>query len=277
MICGKPFPYGPDMASDDQSVREQALAKTVMFISELTEMPDVDGERLWYVIRNGLWKTDGVMAQHDFCRKIAAALFDVPPEVIKVFIRTFFTSFGSDWGKVDKWRIEKYLVLVRYFLDKIHEWAKQVNDQDYLITVYQDVLNMQTGTGLQLQFIDVVVPYVTDLVRNGGKDGARFAKPFSLVFATSHNQAALVRRIHDKLIDPLIESDGESLFGCDVDAALHFLRGLISLLGKVVKEEETNQQIVQLRFATLKRARELVADILKAKEAEGEPAAKQTE
>lgn len=277
MICGKPFPYGPDIASDDHSVRERALAKIIVFVSELTEMSDADGEKLWYVIRNGLWKTDGVMTQHDFCRKISAALFDVPESVTKVFIHTFFTSFGDDWGKVDKWRIEKYHVLVRYFLDKVHEWAKSNKNEDYLITVYQDVLSMQTGTGLQLQFVDVVTPYVTDLVRNGGSDGARFVKPFSFVFAKSHNQPALVRKIYDKLIDPLLESDGESLFGCDVDATLHFVRGLVSLLGKVVKEQETNQQIIQLRFATLKRARAVIAEILKAREAAGEPAAKETE
>lgn len=265
------------MACDDQSVREAALGKAIVFISGLTEMNEEDGKRWWYVVRNGLWKTDGVLTQHDFCKKISAAIFSVPANLVKTFIDTFFVSFGEEWGRVDKWRIEKYLVLVRYFIDKIHEWIKETKDEEYLIGLYERILNMKQGMGLQMQFVDVVTPYVVDFVRNDTKEGSKFVKPFTALFCQSHSQAALVRRIGEKFVTPLIDSEGESLFGNDIDESLRFFRGLVSLLGKCVKEEEPNPQIAQLRFTTLTQCRSIVAAILTIKQAAGEPAAKVVE
>lgn len=275
MICGRRFPYGQDMASDDHSLRESAFAKIVVFISELQEMTNVDGERIWHVIENGLWKTDGWKAQHDFCHKIAAALFDVPDQVAETFISTYFTYFGKEWGRVDKWRIEKYLVLVRYFLEELHKWARETKkDEKYLVTVYNDVLTMENGSGLQLQFVDVVTPMVMELTRNR-PEVADFVKPFSSVFCHPSTRLTLVRRINDIIITPMIESEGEAFFGCDIAASLKFFRGLVSFLGKSVKTKGGNEAILNMRLEARAKSREVIADILKAQEAGGAPAEKE--
>jgi ribosomal RNA-processing protein 1 len=267
-IAGRPFPFGPQMASDDHSAREQALAEVIVWLNDVETMTSEDAEKFWYVIQNGVWKTDGVNAQHDFCKKIAVAVFDVPESISKVFIESFFITFAKDWGRIDKWRIEKYLVLVRYLLDQVVLWAKKTDHRQYLPELFTKVLNIKNGVGLQLQFVDVMVPYLVDLVQDGA--GGDVVKPFTALFSDSQCQPALVKRINDKIVQPLIESDGEFLFGSDWDASLHFLRGLLSKLNASVKVENSNPQTVQLRFDAIKEVKQVIADLLK-KQKDQEP------
>jgi hypothetical protein len=144
-----------------------------------------------------------------------------------------------------------------------------------LLKIFELVLNLKIGVGLQLQFVDVVVSSLPSLVQNGGKDGGKFAKPFTKVFCDSFTQQALVKRIHEKIVEPLITTEGESLFGSDTDAALHFMRGMEGRLTVSVKKPEGNEDVRQLRFETIKRLKLRIINILERKKNAGEPAAKE--
>ena len=55
------------------------------------------------------------------------------------------------------------------------------------------------------------------------------------------------------------------------------MRGLISKLNTSLKQNETNAKVSQIRYDTAARVRQLIADILKAREEAGAPPEKSTD
>jgi hypothetical protein len=273
VVCGEPFLFGPRIASDEHSVREDAFAELVVWISKQSEMSDEDCDRIWEVIIHGLWKTDLVPVQNDFCRKISASIHDFPEQIAKTFIRTFFVRSSKKWGTFDRFRIDKFLVLVRCFVNRVVPWARETSNLDFLLELSEIILGLQSGLGLQLQFVDLILPYLPVLVQSGGFDGARFVAPFTTFFADAEFGLPLIKRIREKLVQPLIESEGAMLFDDDMDAALRFLRGLEGRLNTAVKKLG-NEGIMNVRFETLKELKPAIVAIVKAKKASGEPVAK---
>jgi hypothetical protein len=274
-VCGERFTFGPGIASDDHLTRENAFAEMIAWLSFRPDLTADDAGHIWHVTLHGLWKTDLVPTQHDFCRKISAAMFDFPDATTRSFIRAFFVTTSAEWGNLDKWRVNKFLILVRYFVDELVSWARQNGSLDFLTEVFELVLGLKTGVGLQLQFIDVIAPYLPDLVQNTGGNGVRFARPFTALFANSLIQHALVKRINEKIVQPMIATDGESLFGSDSEAALKFMRGLLGMLNATVKKPEGSDELRQLRFDTIKQLKLRIASMLEKRRAAGEPPAKE--
>ncbi|KAH0795200.1 Nucleolar protein,Nop52 containing protein [Histomonas meleagridis] len=276
-ICGNPFPYGPKIASDEQDEREEALAEIIEWLKKQTQFDEEDGQKLWYVLINGLWKTDMVLVQHSFCKKISAILFKIPQQFVKTFMSTFFSGMAKQWGQLDKWRIEKFLVLVRYFLNTIIEWCQKNNEIEFLLQLFNEVLSLETGTGLQLQFIDVITEPLTKLIKENTKKNSKLAKPFFEVFSSATTKTGLVLRIHEKLVEPLINSDGEFFFGNDVEASLNFFRYFINILNKSLKTPaEVVQQVLQLRYDVAAQVRLEIKTILEVQSQLGKPAEKIT-
>ncbi|OHS97530.1 Nucleolar protein,Nop52 containing protein [Tritrichomonas foetus] len=277
-ICGVPFPFGARIASDELDERLKAVDESIAWLKDQKKFDIDDGQKLWYVYLNGLWKTDLWQNQHALARKLSNILLEIPDFQCEIYISSFFTGVGKEWSHLDKWRIEKFLVLVRAFVETIFEWAKKNNKiETYIPQLCTDVLSLQNCIGLQLQFIDVIADPLSALMKKDTKIGGEYLKPFSSIFAKSHSQAALVIRINDKLIEPLMKSDGESLFGNDIDAILKFMRGFISLLNSSLKQQESSPRVAQIRYDTAAQVRQLIADILTAKEQAGAPPEKTTD
>lgn len=291
-ICGSPFPFGARIASDEHEIRLKAIDEVFEWLKNQKKFDIDDGKKLWYVLLNGLWKTGGWKNQHALAKKLSSILQEDFPEDSNIqketIISSFFLCFGKEWGSLDKWRIEKFLVLVRQFVNAIIEWTKNNNKLDYLPSLFREVLALDNCVGLQQQFVDVITDPLHDLMKldlkmykekenSTLKEPADFLKPFSALFADSHSKPALVIRINDQIIDPLVSSDGETLFGNDIDAILHFMRGLISKLNTSLKQNETNAKVSQIRYDTAARVRQLIADILKAREEAGAPPEKSTD
>lgn len=293
-ICGSPFTFGARIASDEHEIRLKAIDEVFEWLKEQKKFDIDDGKKLWYVLLNGLWKTDGWKNQHALAKKLSSILQEEFPAESNIqketIISSFFLCFGSEWGKFDKWRIEKFLVLVRNFVNSIIDWAKNNHKLDYLPSLFNEVLGLEGCVGLQMQFVDVITDPLRELMnldiseyRNKNeekkalKEPADFLKPFSALFSDSHITPSLVIRINDKIMRPLIESDGETLFGNNIDAILHFMRGLSSKLNASLKQKESNPNVLQIRYDSAQNVRQLIADILKAKELAGAPPAKSTD
>lgn len=291
-ICGSSFPFGARIASDEHEIRLKAIDEVFDWLKNQKKFDIDDGKKLWYVLLNGLWKTGGWKNQHALAKKLSSILQEDFPEDSNIqketIISSFFLCFGKEWGSLDKWRIEKFLVLVRQFVNAIIEWTKNSDKLDYLPSLFREVLALDNCVGLQQQFVDVITDPLHDLMKldlkmykekenSTLKEPADFLKPFSALFADSHSKPALVIRINDLIIDPLVSSDGETLFGNDIDAILHFMRGLISKLNTSLKQNETNAKVSQIRYDTAARVRQLIADILKAREEAGAPPEKSTD
>lgn len=276
-ICGKAFPFGPRIASDEHSERLAALAELTEWLRAQEALTELDAQKIWYVLRSGLWKTDMVLVQHDFCKRLAVLVRELPPALVPPFVEAFFTGTAKEWGTIDKWRIEKFMVLVRYLFAEVLAWVRSRSDYAFLERLLAAVLSLEVGIGLVLHFIDVAAEPLLALVREAPRENARFLKPFCASFVNSNTKTSVALRIHDRFIEPIVSSDGEFVFGNDVDGALHFLRGLLDITNKALKSQtEANQDVLRKRFEVAAGLRASIKAILEAKKALGEPDAKQT-
>lgn len=273
-VAGTEFKWGTKLVANEQETRDKALEEVTEWLKTVEKLDVLDARKIWFAFFHALWMTDRVLTQHEFCMKLSSILKVISLPNAEVYITQFFIEMAEQWGTLDKWRIEKYLVLVRKFNNEIMDWAKQNNKMDFVLDLWKEILNMEKGAGLKLQFIDVIESYLAPIVQENTSKNGEYLKPYTAVFCDAHNQTTLVIRIYEKIVEPLIETEGEYMFGNDTDATLHFFRGLVSKLNNAVKHPDPNPRVADLRMTTCQKCREIVAAILKAKAESGEPAEK---
>lgn len=60
------------------------------------------------------WHSDKPLVQHECAAKIVQLLHTPPTyELRRKFLKSMFAALVREWGKIDKWRVDKYLSLVR--------------------------------------------------------------------------------------------------------------------------------------------------------------------
>jgi hypothetical protein len=274
-VCGQRFRFGEKLHCDDDLLRDDTLAELILWLSEQKTMTEGDAERIWFVLYQGLWKIDKVIARQDYCKKAASAVFDMPVHLVEPFIHGFFVRISKTWSDMEELRRQHFSVLMGFFLDNIVQWARHKSQCQILPRLFRTILNLPESNGLQLLFVDAIVPHLPELTRSNPGDSTIFVTPFTEVFTHLESDQDLVKRIDQKLIFPLVQSDGDLLFGPDSDSVLRLFRSLIEDLRAALANGDSDSAIAKLRSGTLARLKERVTVIQRLKEACGEPLSKE--
>jgi hypothetical protein len=77
-----------------------------------------------------MWHSDKPLVQHECALKLARLLEAPPTPLLKdLFLRSFLRTLAAHWGKVDQWRVDKYMALVRKMCYQVFQ---------YLVATVQD-------------------------------------------------------------------------------------------------------------------------------------------
>ena len=92
-ICGSPFSFGARIASDEHDIRLKAIDEVFEWLKQQKKFDIDDGKKLWYVLLNGLWKTDGWQNQHALAKKLSSILQEDFPAESNIHKETIISSF----------------------------------------------------------------------------------------------------------------------------------------------------------------------------------------
>ena len=196
--------------------------------------------------------------------------------IVQNFVQGFFNIIGQQWGQLDKHRVEKYFVLVRYFITELVQWCVSNKQVLMIPSMVSSTFESNAGMGLKLHLVDVITDHFPLLIRDDSSLASKIFDPFIKVYCHSHHMPSLVKRIGFKIIDPLLETEGDVFFGSNIDISLHFLHDFMIQINAGVKKPDPNREIENQRLKVSKECRKIIVEINKAKAALGRPSAKTT-
>ncbi|KAH3763699.1 ribosomal RNA processing protein 1 [Pelomyxa schiedti] len=140
--------------STSQSERDRAVGAVRKLIrSNVASFTDIQFGILWRGFYFCIWHADKVPYQQKLMRLLAqmTSLFNTTEQSMK-FTLWFFRTIQTEWKGIDKWRIDKYMSIVRFMMEESlqvignHQWDIQLAEL-WVSTLIQGL----TTTGLEIQ------------------------------------------------------------------------------------------------------------------------------
>ncbi|XP_022703154.1 ribosomal RNA processing protein 1 homolog A-like isoform X1 [Varroa jacobsoni] len=214
--------FAQHLASNDLRVRTKALnrlRKWMLLRSQKEEAEfSFDGMmKLWKGLFYCMWMADKPLVQQELADNIGSLIHAfAKPSQSYHFIGTFFKTMRRNHDHIDKFRIDKFLMLTRRFFRaslqflKARDWeCKHV--QKYLSTLRESVLSpkqdsREAALGFRLHFLDI---FLEELARAGNgqlprKRAHNFLEPFYEVL-TYCKSPTLVEGVRDKVFLELVK------------------------------------------------------------------------
>lgn len=205
--------------SSEQSIRDVAVAELQSTIEagEL-DFSDIELRKLFQGIFYCFYHSDKPAYQHELADKFTGFLNKIESEEKKLlWHRHFFKMLSMHWDKLDNWRMNKYLMLIRKQIIVVFQhvqtiWAKNTKKlQKYMDAIYEESLKeVDVPMGIGLQMADV---YIDEIANNFEKLDltqvrvAALLSPFLQALGKIH-QIALFQRIKEKVFLKLLDCNG---------------------------------------------------------------------
>lgn len=100
-----------------------------------SEFTSDDMIRIWKGLYYCFWMQDKALLQEELALNISKLLdcLQEQPQQCILFMKTFLITICREWPNIDKWRLDKFMMLMRKFFRRYFEWlAKNDWNQQFL-------------------------------------------------------------------------------------------------------------------------------------------------
>lgn len=181
------------------------------FVLSVAVFSDKDCLRIWKGLFYSMWMSDKPLPQESLATKIASLLnsFDRPESCLQ-FFAMFLKTMALEWGGIDQWRIDKFMMLVRKVTREMlrilqsKEWDVDVIGQ-LATRLEETVLGAGTPRGLFMHFIELFFEEVGK-VSNGEIEPeavTQLLKPF-MHYVASQNDYKLIHCVTKHVFNYLL-------------------------------------------------------------------------
>lgn len=217
--------FAHHLAANEKVTRDRALRKLTRWIRaksarEDTEFTEEALMKLWKGLFFCMWMSDKPFVQQDLANNIAGLIhcFAQRSQAL-LFIDTFFKTMAHEWFAIDRFRLEKFMMLVRRFFRQglVLAYAGEWKDEN--IVEFCEVLKAtalhpsrrDVPLGLKMHVVDI---FLQELSRvHGGKltseQAELFLQPFFDVL-TDSPAGTLVEFVRNNVFFLMIDLDREA-------------------------------------------------------------------
>jgi ribosomal RNA-processing protein 1 len=163
------------MHSADKKTRDQALSSLRSYLSNRAQISELDLLKLWKGLFYCLWMQDKPLHQQRLARDLASLIDVLNEDVVLPFLDCFWKTMAREWGGIEALRMDKYLFLVRQYLNASfkylsrQDWQNQDAIEKYMEILEDTPLNAadpKIPNGLRYHVLDI---YVDELEKIGGE------------------------------------------------------------------------------------------------------------
>ncbi|KAF8602324.1 Nop52-domain-containing protein [Ceratobasidium sp. AG-I] len=124
-------PLGKHLASTEKKTRDRAIKSLAAYLSDESQqsMPTHERAKLWKGIFYCFWMSDKPVVQQDLSQELANLILVIPSlESALGFVCGFWEATVREWAGIDRYRINKYYMLIRRFVNATfrlllkHDW-----------------------------------------------------------------------------------------------------------------------------------------------------------
>ncbi|OQE38409.1 hypothetical protein PENCOP_c008G06154 [Penicillium coprophilum] len=114
---GQKTPFVRELGSSDRKVRDKALESLTKFVQSRTDLTLVDLLKLWKGLFYCFYHSDRPLTQQALARALSYTLVpSLPQATLHRFLRAFWITIGRDYHSLDRIRLDKYLMLIRFYV-----------------------------------------------------------------------------------------------------------------------------------------------------------------
>ncbi|VDM27102.1 unnamed protein product [Toxocara canis] len=199
--------FAQKLASGEPTTRKRALRTLHDWIRNESAKNDFDVNsmgRLCKGLHYVMWMQDKMLLQEELADNIASLITHFSSEQQSVlFVKSMLVSLSNEWCRVDRWRMDKFLMLMRRLLRKlfIHlrekKWKQSIVDE-YMSAFKECAISADKNfaEGLKFHFASI---FLDELDNAGGLEPERVTKllePFAQLLA--------VKQISNYLFDSVL-------------------------------------------------------------------------
>lgn len=154
------------LASNDRRTRERAFKVLKQYLSSESHAESLNKlelEKLWKGLFYTMWFSDRPLPQKRLATKMSQLFSQcIPEEKFPAFVSAFWYIMSQEWSKVDKWRVDKYLLLMRYVVKECFEMLKRSKFEEKLLCRYLSALENGILSG-DVKYAGVIVFHIVDV------------------------------------------------------------------------------------------------------------------
>ncbi|KAJ5135209.1 Ribosomal RNA processing protein [Penicillium bovifimosum] len=114
---GQKTPFVRELGSSERKVRDKALNSLTQFVRSRTDLTLVDLLKLWKGLFYCFYHSDRPLTQQALARALSYTLVpSLPHQTLHRFLRAFWITIGRDFHALDRIRLDKYLMLIRFYV-----------------------------------------------------------------------------------------------------------------------------------------------------------------
>mmetsp|Transcript_32823 Transcript_32823/g.93150 ORF Transcript_32823/g.93150 Transcript_32823/m.93150 type:complete len:577 (+) Transcript_32823:92-1822(+) len=203
------------LGSTDYQTREKGLSSLSLWLASRSDIPELDLLKLWKGVFYCFWHSDKAPVQDDLAKRLSGILLQLQPPVAYTYFSTFLKTIRREWLGIDRLRLDKFMLLIRYFLRQMLVLLQNSNWERELVQLY--MLEVQggcllpadtvTASGVAYHLADIYVDEVdtvTEDSRPGPKVLVALLQPFLQALTSSPSQP-LLHRIRDNVFHVVAE------------------------------------------------------------------------
>lgn len=198
--------FAQHLASNQKRIRDRTLKRLQKWLSARSECNNAfthdDMLKLWKGLFYCMWMSDKPLIQENLADAISKLIHRFSRnEYTYLFIECFFETMSREWFGLDKFRLEKFMMLVRRFLRESFVFLKKQKWSDCDIKCFFEILEKNalvakmnsTFLSFKLHIIDI---FLEELARVGGEEllpehMTLFLMPFCKMMAKTNNNLLL--------------------------------------------------------------------------------------
>ncbi|EMG45453.1 Ribosomal RNA-processing protein, putative (Ribosome biogenesis protein, putative) [Candida maltosa Xu316] len=140
--------FAKRLASNDKPTRDAALESLQKYLKTNKNLTLLDLQKIWKGLYFSVWYCDRSKAQERLCESLGRLYSEyIAPEKFHSFVLAFYDILGKEWGQLDKWRIDKYYLLVRRVLRHNFIYFKKNNWDEKIVNEWVEVMEKSVLSG----------------------------------------------------------------------------------------------------------------------------------
>ncbi|KAL5019480.1 hypothetical protein ScPMuIL_002372 [Solemya velum] len=210
--------FAQRLAANEKKIRDKAIKKLRRWLElRSAKNKDVFSEsdflKIWKGLHYCLWMQDKPLIQEELAENVSRLVHVFGTvDVSMLFFKVFLLTEAREWNGIDRWRLDKFMMLVRQMVRQSLILLKSHSWKGLLVTKFKSVLmetvlstsESNTPDGLTIHLADL---YLTEL-SSVGQDQLteeqvwQLLEPFFLYIAKAKNMT-IVQRVVSRIFDPI--------------------------------------------------------------------------
>ncbi|KAL3887129.1 hypothetical protein ACJMK2_027083 [Sinanodonta woodiana] len=217
--------FAQRLASNEKKTRGKAVKKLNKYLQAKSStkrdggFSEDDLLKIWKGLHYCMWMQDKPIIQEELSDTLSSLLHIFPHVPTQFqFLKVFFQTEAREWNGIDRWRLDKFMMLIRRMLREAFQMLKRLKFADEHVNKLMSMLfdsllsppSSLVPDGLKIHIIDI---YLEELKQIGtdnlnSEQAVNFLQPF-LIFMQKAENIALVNRISSHLLKE-IQNEAEA-------------------------------------------------------------------